>query len=63
MKDTAISNPTSAINNVKGISEIIKKLKLVENSLNKKDDKIFSSEWPATILAKSLTPNETALAK
>lgn len=62
MKDIPNSKPIRAINIIKGIRVIIKKIILIENSLYKKVDKIFRRECPATTLANNRVPREKALA-
>lgn len=63
MKLTATSNPIIPKKITKGINVTAKINKLVVNNLNKNEDKIANNVWPATILAKSRNPKETALAK
>ena len=63
INDTANSKPIKAKKITKGIKVITATIILPVNNLNKYVDKIFNKVWPATILAKSLTPRDTALAK
>lgn len=60
--DTANSNPIRATKIANGIRVNAATIIPDVNSLNKNVERIFSSVWPATMLANNRTPNETARA-